>query len=199
MIFYGLLIGLLIGVATGGRLSQLGMLQIRWWWVGLAAIAFQILLFSTPLGSSVGPVAPVAYVVSTAAVLAAVLANIGSAGFRIISAGAVANLVAVIANGGYMPSTDAALEIAGRGQESGYSNSTVLSHPNLSVFTDIFAVPSWMPLANVFSIGDVLIAAGVAVVVIRAMRAPLSSTATTQFPKYLPIYPEGPIRRGIRR
>jgi hypothetical protein len=179
VIFYGLLIGLLIGVATGGNLSQLGMLHIRWWWVGLAAIAFQLVLFSTPIGSAIGPFAPVAYVVSTAAVLVAVLANLTTMGFRILAAGAVANLAAVLANGGYMPSTDAALEMAGRAQESGYSNSAVLSHPNLSVFTDIFAIPSWMPLANVFSIGDVLIAAGVAVVVIHAMHARMSSAATT--------------------
>jgi len=179
MIFYGLVIGLVVGAATRGRLSQLGMLQINWWWAGLAAITFQILLFSTPIGSAIGGIAPVAYVLSTAAVLAAVLANLPAMGFRISAAGAVANLAAVIANGGYMPSTEAALRLADRGQESGYSNSAVLSHPSIPIFTDIFAIPSWMPLANVFSLGDVLIAAGVAVVVIGAMHTPLSSTATT--------------------
>jgi hypothetical protein len=179
MIFYGLLIGLVAGAATGGRLSELGMLQIRWWWAGLAAIAFQILLFSTPIGSAMGATAPVAYVLSTAAVLAAVLANLATMGFRILAAGAVANLAAVIANGGYMPSTEAALRLADRGHEAGYTNSALLGHPNLAVFTDIFAIPSWMPLANVFSIGDVLIATGVAVIVIGAMRTPLSTTATT--------------------
>lgn len=179
MIFYGLLIGLGVGAVTGGRLSQLGMLQIRWWWAGLAAITFQILLFSTSIGSAIGAIAPVAYVLSTAAVLAAVMANLATVGFRILAAGAVANLAAVIANGGYMPSTVAALRLADRGHESGYSNSALLSHPNLAIFTDIFAIPSWMPLANVFSFGDVLIATGVAVVVIGAMRTPLSTTATT--------------------
>lgn len=179
MIFYGLLIGLVVGAATGGRLTHLGMLQIRWWWTGLAAIAFQVLLFSTPMGSAIGPLAPVAYVVSTGAVLVAVLANLATTGFRILAAGATANLAAVVANGGYMPSTEAALRIADRSDQGGYSNSTLLSHPNLAVFTDIFAIPSWMPLANVFSIGDVLIAIGVAVVVIAAMRTPLPTTATT--------------------
>jgi multisubunit Na+/H+ antiporter MnhE subunit len=178
MIFYGLLIGLVVGAAAGGRLSQLEMLQIRWWWAGLAAIAFQLLLFSTPIGSAIGAIAPVAYVLSTGAVLAAVLANLDSMGFRILAAGAVANLAAIIADGGYMPSTEAALQLANRGQESGYSNSAVLSHPNLAIFTDIFAIPSWMPLANVFSIGDVLIATGVAVIVIGAMRTPLPTAAT---------------------
>ena len=35
-------------------------------------------------------------------------------------------------------------------------------HPALQPLTDIFAVPAWVPLANVFSVGDVLIAVGVA-------------------------------------
>lgn len=172
MIFYGLLIGLLVGFATGGRFSQLAMLQIRWWWVGLAAIVFQVLLFSTPVGSAIGPAAPIAYILSTAAVLAAVLANLSTFGFRLLAAGAVANLAAIIVNGGYMPTTEAAMRLTGRGAEGGYSNSAVLSHPNLSVFTDIFAIPAGMPLSNVFSIGDVLIAAGLAVVVISTMRMP---------------------------
>ena len=59
------------------------------------------------------------------------------------------------------------------------ANSAVVTHPNLAVFTDIFAIPSWMPLVNVFSIGDVLIAVGLAVVVAQAMlsykSAPLSA------------------------
>jgi hypothetical protein len=89
------------------------------------------------------------------------------------------NLAAVVTNGGYMPSTESALRIANRGHETGYTNSAVVSHPNLAVFTDIFAIPSWMPLANVFSIGDVLIAAGLAVVVAQAMLTGRSAPAPT--------------------
>ena len=36
--------------------------------------------------------------------------------------------------------------------------------------TDIFALPAWLPLHNVFSIGDVLIGVGVAVVIVVGMR-----------------------------
>jgi len=38
--------------------------------------------------------------------------------------------------------------------------------------TDIFALPRWMPLANIFSIGDVLIGIGVAIAIAAAMRRP---------------------------
>src|SRR5436190_13336173 len=144
MIIYGLLIGLAVGTVAGGSWSRLAMIEVRWWWAGLAAIAFQLVLFSTPIGSAMGAWAPVGYVLSTAGVLIAVLANLQLPGFRILSAGAMTNLAAVVANGGYMPSTQEALRLAARGNETGYSNSAVVTHPNLAVFTDIFAIPSWM-------------------------------------------------------
>ena len=43
--------------------------------------------------------------------------------------------------------------------------------------TDIFALPTWVPFANVFSVGDVLIAAGVVVVIVAAMRRPVPELA----------------------
>ena len=37
---------------------------------------------------------------------------------------------------------------------------------------DIFALPSWLPFANVFSIGDVLIGLGIVAAIVIAMRRP---------------------------
>jgi len=50
-------------------------------------------------------------------------------------------------------------------------NSAVVAHPVLEPLTDIFSLPAWLPFSNIFSVGDVLIALGVAVVIVRAMRA----------------------------
>jgi len=180
MIFYGLALGIVIGALSGGRIIRLADLQLRWGWVGLAAIGFQILLFSTPAGQAIGWLAPVAYMLSTGAVLLAVLVNLRIPGMTLIAGGAVANLSAVIGNGGYMPSTAYALGLAGRGNEAGYSNSVVVAHPVLAPFTDVFAIPAGVPLANVFSVGDVLIAAGVAVLVAATMRG-----AMAQLPRSL--------------
>ena len=43
--------------------------------------------------------------------------------------------------------------------------------------TDLFAMPAWMPVANVFSVGDVLIGVGAAIAIVAAMhgRGPRSS------------------------
>jgi hypothetical protein len=40
-------------------------------------------------------------------------------------------------------------------------NSGVVEHPKLAFLGDVFAVPAQFPLANVFSVGDVLIILGV--------------------------------------
>jgi Family of unknown function (DUF5317) len=169
VILYGLGLGIALGLLLRGRLMALAYLELHWSWVGLAAIGFQLLLFSTPLGNALGPVAPVAYVLSTGAVLLAVIANLHRPGMPLVAVGAVFNLAAVVANGGYMPSTASALALAGRTAEGGYTNSVVLGQPALAPLTDIFAVPWLVPLANVFSIGDLLIAAGVCLLVVRTM------------------------------
>jgi hypothetical protein len=45
-----------------------------------------------------------------------------------------------------------------------------MTDPALRPLTDIFALPAWLPFANVFSIGDVLIGLGVVVVIALGMR-----------------------------
>ena len=98
------------------------------------------------------------------------LRNLAIPGVAIIALGAASNLVAIVANGGYMPADPGALAIIG-GIEPGYSNSSVVADPGARPLTDIFAIPAWVPFANVFSIGDVLIGIGVAVTIAVAMRA----------------------------
>ena len=52
----------------------------------------------------------------------------------------------------------------------GPTNSVLVARPALEPLTDIFALPAWLPLSNVFSVGDVLIGIGVAVAIAAAMR-----------------------------
>jgi hypothetical protein len=68
-----------------------------------------------------------------------------------------------------MPADRGALAAVGI-RIDGPTNSVVLDQPVLAPLTDVFATPSWLPLANVFSIGDVLIGCGLAVVIAAAMR-----------------------------
>lgn len=173
-IVYALLAGVVLGLLLGGRLSALGDLRIRWVWAAIAGLGVQLLLFS-PLGEQLPEGAvPIVYVASTAAVLAVVALNWRIPGFAVIALGAALNLAAILANGGYMPADPGALAAAGLEPGSGATNSIVTDDPALWLLTDIFAIPAGLPFANVFSLGDVVIAVGVVVAIVAGMRAPRS-------------------------
>lgn len=190
LLLYFVAVGLLVGRLTGGRLVRLADVQFGWWPLALAGLVFQALLFDAPIASRVGSLGPVLYVGSTLAVLAALLHNRSLSGFRLIAAGAALNLVVIVANGGWMPSSPEAWQ-----QLNGlaalptldYSNSALAGSATFLPFLgDIFVLPRPLPFANVFSIGDVVIGLGAIVFLVRTMHRPvdvdgrpLISAATT--------------------
>jgi uncharacterized protein DUF5317 len=169
-IVYAVPVGLLAGLLLGGRVGNLAGLRIRWAWLAVAGFVVQLLIYTMAVGNLLGDAVPPVYVLSNVAVLAAVLRNLALPGMAVIAAGAVCNLAAIVANGGFMPADPGALAMAGV-DTSGPTNSIVVADPALRLLTDIFAIPAAIPLANVFSIGDVLIGIGVATVIALAMRA----------------------------
>jgi hypothetical protein len=169
-VLYAIPIGIAIGLLAGGRLGQLGELRLRWVPLILLGLAVQVAIFTDAIGRAVGDAGPALYAASTALVFVAVLRNIQVPGVALIALGAGCNLAAIVANGGWMPADPHALAAIG-GQSDGYTNSIVVADPALGPLTDIFALPAWLPLANVFSIGDVLIGVGIAVTIALAMRA----------------------------
>jgi hypothetical protein len=163
-------IGIALGLLAGGRIEGLVQLRFRWAALAVAGLLVQVVLF-TPLGDGIaGDLGPAVYLASTAAVFVAVLRNLRMPGMAIAAVGALSNLVAIAANGGSMPADPGALALAGFEGPGEHTNSVVLAEPALRPLTDIFALPSWVPLANVFSIGDVLIGVGVAIAIVAAMR-----------------------------
>ena len=185
-ILYAVVAGLLIGLLTGGSASRLGDLRIAWAPLIALGLVVQLLLFSSPIGDALGPAAPAVYVVSNAVVLIAVARNLAIPGFVLVLVGGISNLVAIVANGGYMPVSHDALVAIGRGAREGYSNNAQSDSVVLAPLTDLFAMPAWVPMANIFSVGDVLIGVGAAIAVVAAMhgRGPLreAGAATTAAP-----------------
>jgi hypothetical protein len=169
-ILYSLIVGLVLGIGLGGRPAGLAALRFRWSALMLAGLLVQVVLFSEPVTARIGSLGPPIYVASTAVVLAAVVANVSIPGMALVALGAASNLVAIVADGGYMPVARSALVALGKTDPTTYSNSTTLEHPMLEPLTDILAMPTWLPFANVFSVGDILIAAGVAATIVLAMR-----------------------------
>jgi Family of unknown function (DUF5317) len=173
LLLYAVAFGLIAGLLTRGRLSELGTVKIRYWPIALAGLAFQVLLFSSPLAATVGDLGPALYVGSTAVVLGALFANIRQPGFWLIVVGALANLIAIVANGGQMPASAEAWAVLTGAPElpaTDFSNAVIATPDTPFYFLgDLFVLPRPFPFANVFSIGDALIGLGGAWFVIAVM------------------------------
>jgi Family of unknown function (DUF5317) len=167
---YAVLVAMVLAALSGGRLSGLAELRFRWANLALGGLLVQLLLFLPPVAERVGAAGVPIYVASSAVVLVAVLANTAIPGMRLVAVGAASNLVAIVANGGYMPASPSALAALGKEVGETYSNSAVVPDPVLPGLTDIWAMPAWMPFANVFSIGDLLLALGIGYAIWAGMR-----------------------------
>ncbi len=163
-------IGIVLGIVARGSLDGLLALGFRWAPLAIFGLLVQVVLFTAVGDQLAGGLGPAIYVLTTLAVFVAVARNWRLTGMPIVAAGALSNLVAITANGGFMPADAGALAMAGFGGPGDHTNSVVLAHPALQPLTDIFALPAGVPLANVFSVGDVLIGVGVIVVIVAAMR-----------------------------
>lgn len=169
-ILYAIPVGIVAGLLLGGRLEGLSSLRFRWASLAIGGLLVQVVLFALPTGEALASIGPAVYVGSTVAVLVALLVNLRLPGMAIVAAGAASNLAAIVANGGAMPVRSETLAAAGLDPHGGFSNSVVSASPALEPLTDVFAIPAGVPLANVFSIGDVLIGIGIVVAIAAAMR-----------------------------
>lgn len=179
LLLWALPLGILVGYLRGGRLRHLNRLQLRGTWLILIALVIQLLVF--PLGS-VKPIISFGteyfHLASYALLLAFVLLNRREWGILVMGVGLLLNLVVIIANGGYMPTRPDLLEAAGRTQaaaqlrEAGTYGNNILMGPETPLWFlgDVFYVPARVPLANVFSVGDILLALGLIVFLQAKMR-----------------------------
>ncbi len=154
---------------TGGSFLRLGQVPIRGWWLLPLALVLQVLVITvlTDLPSGLAAGVHVATYVLAGIFL---WLNRAVRGVPLLGLGAVLNGVTIAVNGGTLPASRWAVETAGLDDKEGFVNSGVLESPRLLWLGDVFAVPEGMPFANVFSMGDVLIVAGVAVLVIANSR-----------------------------
>jgi hypothetical protein len=159
---------------AGGDLTALASFSVRRAWAPAVALAIQIAIISVVPTGSPGLHAA-AHLVSYGFVLVFLAANRAMPGLWLVGVGTGMNLVAIAANGGVMPATRSALETAGQITEAGhFANSTAVAHPKLAFLGDVFALPEPLPLANVFSPGDVCIVLGAALVLHQVCRSRLA-------------------------
>ena len=154
---------------SGGSLRRLEDLHVRHGWLVLTALVIQTLVVSfPPFGPP--PLSPALHLGSYLALAAFLWMNRTMPWLWVVAVGGAANALAVAANAGVMPASAAATRAAGLDTTAGYANSTVLASPRLVWLGDVFNSPRSLPLANVFSIGDVLIVVGLGLVLLTATR-----------------------------
>lgn len=165
--FFGFGIALILAAAlvsyiSGGSLERVATVRPRLWLLGLVAVAAR---FGAPFISLLEASRDV-HALSMWGIAAFALANVRLPGASIIAIGMLLNALVVTANGGVMPVSLDAAEIA-RGCRCllGPSLHTEMTAATpLAIFSDVVPFP---PTGNVYSPGDLLAWIGGAILVAR--------------------------------
>ena len=163
------LLAVAIGMVFGGRLSGLTELPLKSLWLIGLAFAAQLVAFPSGLlpWETGDTFATLLWIGSYGLLIAATVRNGHIHGMGLIGLGMSCNLAAIVANGGHMPALPRAAAEAGI--VGVRNNSATMAGPHLSLLVDRWAAPDWIPLANVFSIGDVILFLAAFAVVLPAM------------------------------
>ena len=171
-----LLVTMIIGALLAGSLAGLQRVRVTWWPLAVASIAVQLVLFSPPLDRQPWALAwgQWIWVLSLVGMLAVLIRNglrhqPARHAWRLAAAGVAANLLVVVANGGYMPQSPEA-RLAARGIPLAFEGAPVElrnvapSGPDTRLvwLGDIIAQPGWLPAANVVSVGDLTLSIALA-------------------------------------
>jgi hypothetical protein len=150
---------------AGGKLSTLADLPLRRSWLAAAAIVVQVGVISLlPCGSHALHAG--LHLASYGLLGAFAWSNRRLTGVPVVALGGLLNFVAIAANGGVMPTDpDAVASLAHTTAQGDFANSAVQAHPHLLFLGDILATPASWPVHNIYSVGDVVIVVGVAVLV----------------------------------
>ena len=166
LLLAALVLGVVAGMAMRGSLDNLGRLRFRWPWLVIVALVVREATVLTPLRNVEG--IQYLYAVSLAALVAWTLWHVNRVrGIWLVATGSALNLLVIAANAGRMP---VAPELAGSLIQRGHVGQYVLmgSGTRLSWLADSIALPG--PIKEAYSPGDLIVAVGIAAVIVLAMR-----------------------------
>jgi hypothetical protein len=155
--------------------SQIASIPLHAPWLALVALALQVPLLRAPFGPTQQVMAANAvFLLSHLLLLIFVWLNRRLVGIQIVGLGVLCNLIVVLANGGFMPITPQALVRINPGStldqwtvgfHYGGSKDVILLQQDtrLWVLSDVLVLPPPFPWPTAFSVGDLLIAVGIVV------------------------------------
>jgi len=169
------IVGLALSLVSHGlgAFSRTPSLPLRAVWLAPLALVLQLPLLRTPFRPAEEVVVPQAlFLLSHLILLAFVWLNRRLAGIWLVGLGIVCNLVVILANGGLMPITPetlvlinpgARLEQCTIGYHYGFSKDVILSRADTSLWllSDALVLPAPFPWPTAFSLGDLLLGAGI--------------------------------------
>lgn len=161
-----IVLGLALGLVSGGKLDNLARVRFRWVWFVLVAVVVREAALLTPLGGVAG--ANYVYVVALAGIAVWTAMHwrlLG--GIWLVTVGVLLNLTVIVANGARMP---VAPEVAGRVL---LARGTVGQYTLMGPGTNLSFLGDWIrlfPDPEGYSVGDVLVAVGLSIVVFLAVR-----------------------------
>jgi hypothetical protein len=156
-------------------IDRIAALPLRSAWLALLALVMQYPLLLAPFSETQQVVLhQLLFLLSHLLLLTFIWRNRWMAGIQIIGLGVVWNLAAILANGGFMPvSPDALVQINPgssleqwpAGLHYGFSKGIILARQetNLWLLSDILVLPPPFPWPTAFSLGDLLLALGIGV------------------------------------
>jgi hypothetical protein len=162
-----LVIAILVGLARGGKLSNLTEIGVRAWW--LLFIGFGIQLVATFLPRSTHELAVGLILTSYAPLLLFVWLNRHMTGLWVAGIGILMNFTVIAANGG-MPVMLEAVKLAGGSADVvlGAKHVVLTEETSVAFLADIIPLPR-----SVISMGDVFLAIGVGVFLEDQIRRPV--------------------------
>jgi hypothetical protein len=165
-----IVLGLAVGLVTGGSIDNFSRVRFRWPAVLLGAVVIREAVLLTPLNHVDG--AQYVYLAALAAIVAWTIWHFDLVpGVWLVSVGGALNLLVIGVNGARMPVAPA---LAGSLLRRGEIGQYVLMGPatNLNALGDWISVPR---LPEAYSPGDIVVAAGLAFVVFFLTRGPRRS------------------------
>ena len=157
----------------GGRLQALADLEFRRGGFAVAALVIQVVIISLLPGDAWG-LSEEIHLATYFMLGAFLVVNRHIPGLLVVAIGGALNFAAILANGGVMPADPDAIAAAGIPlNATEFANSAPAADAPLGFLGDGFHTPGWLPIHNVFSVGDVVIVTGAFLLLHRACGTPL--------------------------
>jgi hypothetical protein len=185
VMLYAVPVAILLGYLRGGRLTNLNNIELKAAWLVFVALVIQMLIFPIGLGDPfIHPdtgLTEYLHIGSYVLLALFVALNWSQWGILLMGLGMFSNIAVITANGGYMPTTAEKLTCANlksaeqaallQPGDTIANNIIIGESTRLTFLGDIFCIPPIIPLSNVFSIGDAILALGLVLYISAKMKS----------------------------